>query len=94
MWTAFTQEFPVKFVGTYGERFQPSVQLQGVYEESPVHLVACRRYKGRDAKQNPILRLGIKEHDWCAFVKENNLQKGQVLQFSLTADSFFVVRKV
>jgi len=88
------QEFPIKFASIYSEYFQPTIQLQGVYEESPVYLVACRRYKGRDAKQNAILRLGIKEHDWCAFVKENKLQKGQELQFSLTADSYFVVRKV
>lgn len=86
-------EFPVVFANTYGERLLPAIQLQGIYEKSPVYLVACNRNKGWP-KPKEFCRLRIKDSDWNAFVKENKLQKGHVLEFSLTADSHFEVRKV
>jgi hypothetical protein len=39
-------------------------------------------------------RLGFQNKHWNAFVEDNELKKGQQLQFSLTGDLYFVVRKV
>jgi hypothetical protein len=83
------QEFPQWFVRTHGMHFRPHFRVQGVHEDSPIYNMNSMVPKGWDGQ-----RLGFQNKHWNAFVEDNELKKGQQLQFSLTGDSYFVVRKV
>lgn len=81
-----TQEIPVEFWKKYGNRLRFRVKLQGVREESPIRTVVCSESVNECGRL--YLRTG-----WRDFAAENNLEVGQWLLFTLTGDSFFVVRR-
>ena len=89
-WSCNVQEVPARFVNAHGmaEQLQDVVELQGVHQESPVRTVACQwtRHENR-------MRLYFTT-GWSEFAKENGLKVGQELEFTLTSESFFVVRVV
>lgn len=82
------QEIPGPFWKTYSKNLWPKVKLQGIWEESAVRTVTCSvtSYEGQI---RVFLRTG-----WKGFSKENNLEVGQELLFTLVGDSFFTVREV
>lgn len=82
------QEIPVVFWRTYGSRLHSLVKLQGTREDSQVRTVACLPILQGDQTWRLYLRAG-----WRDFTDANNLEVGQVLEFTLTADSFFLVRR-
>ena len=81
------QEIPVVFWRTYGSRLHSLVKLQGIRKESQVQTVACLPILQGDQTWRLYLRAG-----WRDFADANKLEVGQVLEFTLTADSFFIVR--
>ena len=78
------QEIPAKFARTHGRRLETVVKLQGIYKESPVCTVTCI--------WETATRLYLKD-GWKKFGDENMLEVEQELEFTLTSDSFFVVRE-
>jgi hypothetical protein len=79
----------VDFCKTYGSRLHSLIKLQGIQEESQERTVACLPSWNVGKQARLYLRAG-----WSDFAAENNLKVGQVIVFTLTADSFFVVRGV
>ncbi|KAG0588314.1 hypothetical protein KC19_2G233600 [Ceratodon purpureus] len=80
-------EVPAEFWKAYGSRLGSVVKLQGIREESQVRTMDCSRKYGMQPRI--FLRSG-----WSEFATENNLEVGQELLFTLTADSYFVVREL
>lgn len=81
------QEIPQKFAMTHGKQLRPFVKLQGFTEGSPVCVVSCK-FNEQRRQTRLYLRSG-----WSTFVSDNNLRLGQVLEFTLTGNSFFVVKE-
>ncbi|KAG0588110.1 hypothetical protein KC19_2G216600 [Ceratodon purpureus] len=77
-------EFPCHFTRTWGNELQTHIKLQGIYEGSAERIVACSWIND---KQRLFLTDG-----WREFQAENDLEAGLVLGFTLTGNSFFVVR--
>ena len=87
-WNEFVQEVPGSFVRKHCMPWQlgNDVELQGIHQGSPVRTVRCQwRKSGRQMRLRFVT-------GWSSFLKENGLQAGQVLHFTLTSDSFFAVR--
>lgn len=82
-----SQEIPHKFAITHGKQLRKSVKLQGFIEGSPVRVVACR-FNVQQRQTRLYLRTG-----WSSFVSDTNLRLGQVLVFTLTGNSSFVVKE-
>ncbi|KAG0568220.1 hypothetical protein KC19_6G003600 [Ceratodon purpureus] len=81
-------EIPRGFYRTYGKQLQADVKLQGIHDGSPVRAVTCRsRSDGKN------LRIELTD-GWKEFNLENSLYAGQKFVFTLTAYSFFEVRRV
>ena len=80
------QEVPRRFARTHNKQLQSYVKLHGISEGSPMHVVACRSNVQQD-QTRVYFRAG-----WSSFMIDNNLQLGQVLVFTLTAKSTFVVK--
>lgn len=80
------QEIPARFMRMHHTRLGTRVKLQGIQDVSPVCTVACSFINDR-GRPRLYFRNG-----WSDFVKNNFLRVGQRLVFTLTADSFFVVR--
>jgi len=80
------QEIPGGFCRKYGNRIRTVVKLQGIHEQSPERTMTCYTSFGMD------IRHRVKK-GWAAFIAENHLHEGQQLLFTLSADSFFVVRE-
>ena len=85
------QEVTAWFVNAHGmaEQLRDVVELQGIHQESLVRTVACH-WTRRD---EDTMRLYFTT-DWREFAKENGLKVGQELEFTLSSQSFFVVRVV
>jgi hypothetical protein len=75
----------------HGIKLQHHVKLQGIRIDSPIRTVTCTEIVLRDGEHSirPALWLG-----WGDFVRENALRAGQELAFTLTSESFFVIREV
>ena len=67
------------------------VKVQGVHEESHVQVV--RLYRSQ-LRPTDLERLYFVRDGWREFVRANDLQEGHELQFTLIADSSFIVREV
>ena len=86
------QDVPLYFVKKHNIQLQPHVKLQGSQEESPFQTVTCTYNMLQDSEERstrPPLSLG-----WGDFVRDNALQVGQQLVFTLVSESFFVIREV
>ena len=86
------QEVPSSFLEKHGIQLQHHVKLQGIREDSPIRTVTCSENvlkDDEDSSKPGALWLG-----WGDFVRENGLCAGQELAFTLTSESFFVVREV
>jgi hypothetical protein len=63
------------------------VKLQEIHERCPMRIVVCEwRFDGKSSS-----RLCLTD-GWREFGDENGLEVGQELLFTLTADSYLVVR--
>jgi hypothetical protein len=71
----------------YNMQLRTSVQLQGFSKGNPVLIVTCK-----PTVQQKQTRLYFRA-GWSSFVSDNKLRLGQVLVFTLTGYSFFVVKE-
>ena len=86
------QDVPRSFVRKHNIQLQPHVKLQGIRGDSPFRVVTCTYNMLQDSEErssSPPLSLG-----WGDFVRDNALQAGQQLVFTLVSESFFVIREV
>ncbi|KAG0627028.1 hypothetical protein M758_2G168900 [Ceratodon purpureus] len=85
-------DVPRSFVRKHNIQLQPHVKLQGIRGDSPFRVVTCTYNMLQDSEErssSPPLSLG-----WGDFVRDNALQAGQQLVFTLVSESFFVIREV
>lgn len=86
------QNVPLAFVKKHSIRLNAHVKLQGTRDGSPSRIVTCSYdmlQDGDSCSTKVPLSLG-----WGDFVRDNSLQAGQELVFTLATDSFFVVKEV
>ena len=80
------QEIPQKFVRDYGDQIHKRIKLE--FQNGQVTLVN-RGVIRETAKKRDRLTFGV---GWKSFCDDNNLQTGDVLQFTLVQPSHFFVR--
>ncbi|KAG0627027.1 hypothetical protein M758_2G168800 [Ceratodon purpureus] len=82
---------PLTFAKRHGIRLQAHVKLQGTREGSSHRIVTCSYDIMQDGDRSSKVPLSL---GWGDFVRDNALQAGHELVFTLASESFFVIREV